>query len=184
VTEEEATQERGAQTPPGWYPDPSGGDNVFYWDGSRWTGEVRVPDAPVTSRPIAGGMDRGRKLMAAGGIALAVSPVLTWVNVVLLGSLNLFQLFAAAGRPSGSAWAAVLAGGAAAMVAWQDDNPTRVRLLGTILGVIAGLLALGTLVDLRDELRETQGLATIGIGPYIAVGGCGAIAIGGFLTNR
>lgn len=32
------------QTPPGWLPDGQG--NIRYWDGSRWTEDIRPPEAP------------------------------------------------------------------------------------------------------------------------------------------
>ncbi len=33
--------------PPGWYPDPWGGDRLRWWDGSRWTDTVAVSAAAL-----------------------------------------------------------------------------------------------------------------------------------------
>jgi hypothetical protein len=35
-----------APIPAGWYSDPAGGSGKRWWDGSRWTENVRLPDAP------------------------------------------------------------------------------------------------------------------------------------------
>lgn len=76
--------------------------------------------APQSVQPApAGSLDRASVLVLAGGVALAVSPFLTWVKVFLLGDLSLFQLFDAAGRSSSLAWGAVVAGGVAAVVAFR-----------------------------------------------------------------
>src|SRR3954452_12134488 len=108
--------------PPGWYPDPRGSGDLFYWDGARWTGDVHAPETskpqgvPATFR----GLGRARILVLGGGLALAVSPFLTWIKVILLGDLSLFQLYEAAGSGTGWAWSAVLAGAVAAFVALRE----------------------------------------------------------------
>jgi len=123
-------------------------------------------------------------LVLGGGVGLSLSPFLTWVKVVLLGNLSLFQLFAAAGRSNALAWAAVLAGGIAVLLAWRHDSIAIVRAAGLAVGVLGGVLALYALVGLRHDLREAHGLATIGIGPYLAVAGCVAMAAGALMIGR
>jgi Protein of unknown function (DUF2510) len=169
--------------PAGWYPDPRGSGQLFYWDGSRWTGDVHRAARPESAKPTQP-RERASKIVIGGGVALAISPFLTWVKVILLGNLSLFQLFDAAGRSSALAWGAVVAGGAAAVVAFRDRNPTTIRGTGLVVGLLGGALALYALVDLREELREAHGLATVGIGPYIAVGGCLAMVIGALMSKR
>jgi hypothetical protein len=122
-------------------------------------------------------------LVIGGGIGLAISPFLTWVKVILLGNLSLFQLFDAAGRSNGWAWAAVLAGGAAAAIAFRAQRPSTVRGAGLIVGLLGGALATYALVALRHDLRDAHGLAQIGIGPYIAVAGCIAMVIGAVMSK-
>lgn len=36
-------------TPAGWYPDPTGGQNQRWWDGTRWTDHVSDPSAPAAA---------------------------------------------------------------------------------------------------------------------------------------
>jgi hypothetical protein len=122
-------------------------------------------------------------LVVGGGAGLAISPFLTWVKVILLGNLSLFQLLDAAGRANSWAWAAVVAGGAAAVVVFRERNPSTVRGTGLAVGLLGGVLAIYALVDLRNELRDVHGLAAIGIGPYVAIGGCIAMAVGGWMAG-
>lgn len=78
--------------PPGWYPDPAGGQGVRWWDGYRWTAHQYLPRPtwpppapaapawPPTSdagREPAGGSLAG---LAAWGVALWVA-----VNIVVYG---------------------------------------------------------------------------------------------------
>jgi len=170
-----------ANAPAGWYPDPRGGGSLLYWDGSQWTGDVHSVTPPAPAQPRLN--DRSRKLVIGGGVAFAISPFLPWVKVILLGNLTLFQLFSAAGRSDGWAWAAVFAGGAAAIVAFRTQDPKPIRLAGLLVGVIGGLVAAYALIGLRHEIRDAHGLAALGIGPYVSVGGCIAMAIGGFKSK-
>ena len=36
-------------TPAGWYPDPTGGQNTRWWDGAQWTDHVSDPHAPAVA---------------------------------------------------------------------------------------------------------------------------------------
>src|SRR6476659_8692514 len=126
---------------------------------------------------------RANVVVACGGAALAISPFLTWVKVILLGDLSLFQLFASAGRSNGLAWGAVLAGAAAAFVAFKERNASIVRGTGLAVGVLGGALAIYALADLRHELRGAQGLAAVGIGPYVSIMGCVAMVVGALMLK-
>lgn len=176
------------RAPAGWYADPRGSGNLFYWDGTRWTGDVHTPGQPSAARPAATraprSLGRASMIVVGGGAAFAISPFLTWVRVILLGNLSLFQLFTAAGRSSALAWGAVIAGGAAAIVAFRKSSPSVVRGTALAVGLLGGALAVYALAVLRDELRDAHGLAVIGIGPYIAIAGCVAMVVGALMSKR
>jgi hypothetical protein len=118
-----------------------------------------------------------------GGSALVISPFLPWVDVILLGNLNLFQLFEAAGHSDALAWGAILGGGASAFVGWREGSSKIVRATGLGVGILGGLLAFYALGNLRHEIREIQGLASVGIGPYIALAGCIAMVVGALMAR-
>lgn len=70
--------------PPGWYPDPSGGQGQRYWDGANWTAvaPAAAPVAPPSSpfgptaqipQPPKPGLSTGLKIgLGVGGVALAM----------------------------------------------------------------------------------------------------------------
>lgn len=182
----ESQEGAGESAPLGWYPDPGGSGNLFFWDGTQWTGDVHAPPVSKSQGVSATlqGLGRARTLVLGGGVALAISPFLTWVKVILLGNLSLFQLFDAAGRGNGWAWAAVVGGGAAALVAFRERDSSRLRGVGFSVGLLGGGLAVYALADLRHDLDEVHGLATIGIGPYVAVAGCVAMVVGALIARK
>lgn len=180
---EDSAQLGGPRAPAGWYQDPAGGPSQSYWDGTKWTGETRRPAPPAPARGTPSNK-LPRNLVIGGGLALAASPFLTWVKVVLLGDLTLFQLYDAAGRSNAWAWIAVIAGVVAAIVAWTSRKEESVRMIGLLVGVIGGVIAAYALVGLRHDIRQAAGFAAIGVGPYVAIGGCVAMAVGGLMSKR
>jgi hypothetical protein len=117
-------------------------------------------------------------MIAGGGAALAISPFLTWVKIVLLGSLSLFQLADASNGSSSWAWAVVGGGAVAAVLAATERDPRALRWIGVGVSALGALVAYYGVVTLRDDVEGASGLATIGIGPYVSLGGCLALAAG------
>jgi hypothetical protein len=178
----------------GWYPDPRDATHtqLRWWDGSKWTDEVHAaPQVPysVTAAPTVPSWGqltrrgRVRTLVIAGGALLGISPFLTWVNVVLLGGLNLFQLLDAAGKPQTLAWLAIAIGAAVIGIGLKQENLKTVRILGFILGLVAGSYAALILIAWTHDLRQADGLAQISYGPWVALFGCVLMVVAMFVRE-
>jgi Na+/pantothenate symporter len=133
---------------------------------------------------VVAGRDRPSTVVALGGVALGISPFLTWVNVVLLGGLNLFQLAEITGHRTGLAWSAVIVGGASAFGAWRAKSRRRTWLIGVVVGLLAGAVAILMLIGMVRDVRQAEGLARVSYGPWVAVLGCAAMVAGGLMSRR
>jgi hypothetical protein len=180
VVGEEGADEQAGQARAGWYPDPNGSGSLFYWDGSAWTGEVR---SAQTAPKLSGQIGTPEILVGGGGVAIALSPFLTWIKVVLFGSLSLFQLYEAAGASKALPWATVIAGIGAAAAAFIHRKRQMTFAVGLCVGLIGGALALYALIGLRSEISDADGFAAIGFGPYVAVAGCAAMLVGAVMLR-
>ncbi len=177
MTEGDTGNEDRPDAAPGWYPDPKGISKLRYWNGSIWTDHV------WSSKPPRGPLDGARMLVVAGGIALAVSPLLPWVDVVLLGNLNLFQLLNLDGRSKALAWLVLLAGVAAGGVAFRARQVGTVRVAALAIALIGGLVVSVKLSTLHREVSNAHEFAAVGIGPYVALAGCLAMVVGALFAK-
>jgi hypothetical protein len=117
-----------------------------------------------------------------GGIALGISPFLTWMKVVLFGNFNLFQVLnVGAHNRSELAWLVVLLGGGVAVSTWTASKPATARAVGLVVGLLAGALAILFFIGLARGVRHADGLATVSYGPWVAVLGCAGMVIGGLM---
>jgi hypothetical protein len=123
-----------------------------------------------------------RILIIVGGAGLFIAPFVTWVHVVVLGDLNLFDLLSAS--HSSGWWAVIpmLLGGGRAIVALVRAPETKEFGIGfgLIGGVADGLL----LAALVYEVRDTYGLAQIRFGALIGVAGALLMLMGGWRMPR
>jgi hypothetical protein len=105
------------------------------------------------------------------------APFLTWVHVVLLGNLTLFNLISTA--HSAVIWALLPMGFAVAALVLQSRTMSIIAALAA--GAIDGIL----LVALLHDVRDAYGLAQVGIGPWVGVGGAVVMLVGGIrLGNK
>jgi hypothetical protein len=119
---------------------------------------------------------RGRVWVLAGGIGVAAAPFLTWVHVVVLGDLNLFNLLDAGKTPEGWATIPMLLGLASAAAAYFRAR--WLRRLAIPSALIAGGADALLLIALPHDVRQTYGLAQVRLGPWIGVGGAVAMLLG------
>jgi hypothetical protein len=123
-------------------------------------------------------------MIALGGIALAISPFLAWVNAVLLGGIDLFNALQITGHSESPAWIAVLSGAAAAWLGWTSRHLRVVKAISICIGLIAGAGSIWMLIAITRDTRVVDGLAQVSYGPWVAILGCAAVLSGGLLLNR
>lgn len=131
-----------------------------------------------------GGWSRSRSLLALGGALMAVGPFISWVSLPIVGSLNLFSLFAASDGAEGAAWVPVVLGAVVAISAASSDVGGLSRTLAGICGLLVGLLAVPLAVGLADEVGRSGGLADLGLGSWATAGGAVIMFIGAVTRSR
>jgi hypothetical protein len=151
-----------------------------FWDGAAWTDHVH----PEPQRALTAQFGRGNLVIAIGGVALAGSPFLTWVNVVLLGGLNLFELLRISGRPTGLAWIAVGVGALVVCLSLLSDDQGSVRVVAVVAGAVVGFPALLLVAGMVDEVRQTHSLVRVTIGPWVGLLGCLGMLVGGLMPQK
>jgi hypothetical protein len=168
--------------PAGWYSDPLSVAERRYWDGKEWTehlhSESAKPSAAESKR------DLPRLAVALGAFGIAVSPFMSWVNVDLLGSLDLFQLAEASGHGVGAIWAVVLVGLIAALVAWRTKRRWLLRVTGLFVGLVGGFVASAAVAGMIEGVRETEGIVSMSVGVWVAVAGCASMVLGSLFSFR
>jgi quinol-cytochrome oxidoreductase complex cytochrome b subunit len=119
-------------------------------------------------------------LFGIGGGLLALSPLLPWINVILVGSINLFRLTSIANSVVVLPWAMVAVG---ATLVVMSLTKSRLRSLAVvaIITIIAALLAGGgDLASLVRAVDASDGLASFNVGFYAALAALAVLAIGAF----
>ena len=126
--------------------------------------------------------ERSRRLVAFGGVGLAISPFLPWATIALLGSLDLFQLLRASNSSPAWAWVVVLIGLTLAYFAGRLEL-RKVRRLGKFAGVILALYMGLILIEANHATSSSGGLASVGIGADAAFLAAVLVLLGGFLRD-
>lgn len=110
-----------------------------------------------------------RGAVLSGAALVLVAPFFSWVHVILLGDLSLFNLISAA--HASALWALVPMALAVAVIVANLRGSRRARTLGLIAGIVAALIDGLLLIALLHDVRNAYGLAQVRIGPWIGVGG-------------
>jgi hypothetical protein len=126
---------------------------------------------------MSGGMPWARAGLVLGGILIAISSVLPWASVVLLGDLSLVQISQAGASPFAPIALTLigLTGIACGMLA---RSSRAARTTAATFGGLSGMLTVTLLVQFLRLMSEVQPLATTAVGPWIAVLGTGLALLG------
>jgi hypothetical protein len=103
-----------------------------------------------------------------GAGALALSPFLTWIRVVLFGSLNLFDLASLNGNDATWFPVTIIVSGIAIAV----SSLTRSRgayIFTLVVGLLGGFLGLLVVIGLVNDVDQGEGLAAVGVGPFVGL---------------
>jgi hypothetical protein len=103
-----------------------------------------------------------------GAGALALSPFLTWIRVVLFGSLNLFDLASLNGNDATWFPVTIILSGIAIAV----SSLTRSRgayIFTLVVGLLGGFLGLLVVIGLVNDVDQGEGLAAVGVGPFVGL---------------
>ncbi|MGA8745539.1 MAG: hypothetical protein WB507_06720 [Solirubrobacterales bacterium] len=123
-------------------------------------------------------------MIALGGIALAVSPFLTWVNALLFGGIDLFNALLITGHSQAPAWLATISGSAAALIGWTGHRLLVVKTTTVFIGLISVAGSIWALLSLTHDSQVVDGFAQVSYGPWVAILGAAAVLSGGLLLKR
>jgi Protein of unknown function (DUF2510) len=136
--------------------------------GSQW--QKQQPQRPESTALV---------LIGVGGGLLALSPFLPWVNIIFIGSLDLFTLTRAAHNVEILPYAMLLAGlGLAIAVLTRAVPISRLAIAATIAVVTAVVFGGGDFVELVRVADQARGLVDLGAGFYTAVGALILLSVG------
>lgn len=157
-------------------------------EGSHWGELNRGPTSwPVRSQlpqHLRGPARTEYIIFAIGGALLALSTLMPWVNVMVLGPISLFRLTEVTNSAPMLPWVLVAAGMGLAIAALTGTSLERLAVIGTIV-VVLTLIAGGTdFVNLVQALRHSDGFASLDIGFYSSIAALVLLAVGGARVQR
>jgi hypothetical protein len=125
--------------------------------------------------------------LAAGGLLVGVSPVLPWLQVVLLGNASLFDV---ARLAHGQALppilvpvALVVCGAIAIIAAFVLRDGVAARATGFVLFGVCGILGGLLLAGLLSGLSGAGDFVHVGLGPWVSVAGALCILVGAVIPQ-
>ncbi len=119
----------------------------------------------------------GTWVVSVGAVLTGIAPFFTWVHVVLLGDLNLFNLASASHASPLEAWAAPILAAIALFLLLRSK--ATIESIGVAFGLLIGLYDGLLLWSLARDVNATLGFAQLGSGPWIGLLGAAAMVVGG-----
>jgi hypothetical protein len=164
------------QTPPGWYPDPSGSGQQRYWDGNQWTDNYS---------PASGG---------APAASAAALPSLWWgapaaVALLVLGAIGPWATvdIAAFGQSASASEGGLESDGVITLVlglidggllgVWRGQRARWQAIVAAVLGALALLVAIIDVSDVSGTDVGLGGAADVSVGWGLWVTLLGAIVM-------
>jgi hypothetical protein len=123
----------------------------------------------------------GRVLVGAGGLAVAISAFLRWIDGTRAGHATLVALSSTPDHRGAIAWLVPVLGVAAVLVALT--LPRAVRTLGIALGLLVIGIAGYLFVDRLHGLTGVHAVSDIGAGTWTAVAGVVLMIVGGTISG-
>jgi hypothetical protein len=175
------------QTPAGWYPDPNGGPQQRYWDGSQWTNHYAAPAAGPPGAP-------QPAYVAAPRTPPGPAPSMWWA----VPALAVLALFGAAGRwvsadfsgdtinktngleGDGVITLVLVIIAVVLLVVWRSQAQAWSAIVAAVLAAIAALLPLIYIIDPStgaEGFLVNQADWSTGWGAYVAFLSCLALTV-------
>lgn len=119
----------------------------------------------------------GRVAVGCGGLALAGAPMVTWLQVVLMGKPHLFHVLNIHGDSGVVVWLAVFIGLSVSIMALTN---IAARVLGFFAATVGALGVIAVVVFLTT-VGENSEMTFFLCGPWIALLGCVSLVTGGIM---
>ena len=133
---------------------------------------------------LAGSHRREFLLVGWGGALLVVSTVLPWVQVALLGGVDLFRLVRLTSDPPVLPWAVLALGVALLTVAYIGVSAQRLGLIALVATVVTVVGAGGDFIRLYLLVNRSGGALSFDIGFFMAVAAVVLVAIAAVRMRR
>jgi hypothetical protein len=163
------------QTPPGWYPDPSGSGRQRYWDGNQWTDNY----SPVATAPVAPAVGVPSVWWAAPAavVLLVVGALGPWA-VVDVAAFGQSASLTKSGLGSDGTITLILGLiGGGLLGVWLPERARWLPIVAAILGALAALVAIIDITDVSGSASGLGGAVDVSVGWGLWLTLVGAVAL-------
>lgn len=123
-------------------------------------------------------------LFGLGGGLLALSPILPWINIFLIGSVSLFQLASLSHSVAVFPWAMVGIGVGMVLATLSRSSLKTLSAVSAITVVLSVILGGSDIAELIRAANASHGVANLGIGMYAAGAALVLLSIAAWREHR